>query len=567
MSINNTILKTRIEKRIIPFLDNDLKKKYNVKNDYSFGLIVYFLMQKFDLSVNEAILCVTDGSNDKGIDAIYIDDNLSEINIVQSGFSHNLDKIAIAENKIRLTLKSIFDIFDDKIDKKDVNPFLTTKIQNIIDLATDREGAVKINIYFITNAQFHNDKLNNVEYKQAIGENRNYSIYWYELLNIISMESQSSQTFTTNFKVKSDQYTKATDVGNIRGIVATISSTDLIKIYNDGGFDNVFESNIRNYLGSKPINQRIYDTAIDTKDSKYFWFFNNGISLICNKYTITDSIPGQKNIEIVNPQIINGGQTTKTLVNLENDIKNSLFSEDVKNIFNNIQLLIRIYETEDVNLINQITVGTNTQNAISKQDLQANDEISKSVQSYFEEFSYGLEIKKNEYNTGLRIKNRHFLKYIATQDEILQFYVAIYKERPDRAYISKTKVFEDYFKLIFSEKNQNLANLPQEYLRAFEIGYFIQNQIKNEDISNGNAFLASSSIFLMYVASQVEPNLKNIELDFENLELENVYKKAKNIVKSLVEVRIKRESDLYSHNKYFKTEECKKDFLIWQNDK
>lgn len=562
MSINNTILSTRIEKRIIPFLDIELRKKYNIKNDYGFSLIVYFLMQKFDLSLNEAISCVTDGSNDKGIDAIYIDDNLAEVNIIQSEYLQNLDKIALGENKIRLTLNSIFDIMSGKITKSDVNSFLSSKIQNIIDLAGDVEGAIKINIYFITNTQFPNQRLDNVEYKKAISPDKNYGVYWYELENIIALETENNQIFTTNIKVKEDQYTQATDIGNIRGIVATISSTDLIKIYNEGGFDNVFQSNIRNYLGSKPINTKIYDTAKSPSEAKYFWFLNNGISLICDEYVMTDNIPGQKNIQIVNPQIINGGQTTKTLVNLENDIKNSLFPDEIADVFNNIQLLIRIYQTKDQSIINQITIGTNTQNAISKQDLQANNEISKKIQSYFEEQKYGLEIKKNEYNTGTKIESRKNLKYIATQDEVLQFYVSIYKEKPHNAYISKTKVFEDYFKLIFSESNKNLDILPQEYFRAFQLGYFVQNKIKTENVANGNSFLANSSLFLMYIMSQIEIKLKDITVLFSEIDLDIVYNRAKQITKDLVEARIQKEDRLYSNNKYFKTEECKKDFLI-----
>jgi len=551
-----------VEKRIIPFLDTELRKKYNIKNDYGFSFIVYFLMQKFDLSLNEAISCVTDGSNDKGIDAMYIDDDLAEVNIIQSEYLQNLDKIALGENKIRLTLNSIFDIMSGKITKSDVNSFLSSKIQNIIDLAGDVEGAIKINIYFITNTQFPSQKLDNVEYKKAISPDKNYGVYWYELENIIALETENHQIFTTNIKVKADQYTQVTDIGNIRGIVATISSTDLIKIYKEGGLDNVFQSNIRNYLGSKPINTKIYDTAKNLSEAKYFWFLNNGISLICDEYLITDNVPGQKNIQIVNPQIINGGQTTKTLVNLENDIGGGLFLGRVADVFNNIQLLIRIYQTKDQRLINKITIGTNTQNAISKQDLQANNDISKKIQSYFEEQKYGLEIKKNEYNTGTKIESRKNLKYIATQDEVLQFYVSIYKEKPHNAYISKTKVFEDYFKLIFSESNKSLDILPQQYFRAFKLGYFVQNKIKTENAANGNSFLANSSLFLMYIMSQIEIKLKDTMVLFSEIDLDIVYNRAKQITKDLVEARIQKEDRLYSNNKYFKTEECKKDFLI-----
>lgn len=574
MSINNTILSARIEKRIIPYFNDKLIKKYNIKNNYGFGFIIYFLMQKFRLSLNEALFCVTDGSNDKGIDAVYIDDSLGEVHIIQSEYLQNLDKIALGENKIRLTFSSIFDIMSGKITKSDVNNFLSAKIQNIIDLASDREGAIKINIYFITNTQFPTQKLDNAEYREAISPDRNYDISWYDLSNIHRLETESRQIFTTNIKVKSDEYTWL-NIQNIQGVVATITSTELIKIHELGGLDNVFESNIRNYLGSKPINKKIRETAINQLESKYFWFLNNGISLICDECIISDNIPGQKNIKIVNPQIINGGQTTKTLVALKNEIenrneiKNSLFSESesesVSDLFRDIKLLIRIYQTKDKDLIKKITIGTNTQNAISKQDLEANNNFSQTVQSYFEELYFGLEIKKNEYNTGTKLSLKEKLQYIANQDEVLQFYVSIYKERPHNAYISKTKVFEDYFKLIFSEENKNLMNLPQEYFRAFEIGYFVQNKIKGEDISNGNNFLSNCSIFLLFVMSQIELKLKDTTIHLSDLDLEGIYSQAKKITKNLVEARIKKEDRLYSNNKYFKTEECKKDFLISQN--
>ena len=564
MSINNTILSARIKNRIIPFLSEDIKARHNVKNDYSFGFIVYFLMEKFSLSLNEALFCITDSSNDKGIDAIYINDNLGEVHIIQSEYLQNLKKIALGENKIRLTLSSVFDIMSGKITRFDVNNFLSPKIQNIIDLATDLPSGIKINIHFITNTQFPDNKIDNVEYKKATSQDKNYRIEWYELEKVMGMENESRQIFTTNIKVKEDEYNWLY-IENIQGIVATISATELIKIYHEGGWDNVFESNIRNYLGSKPINTKIYDTAKNKTESKYFWFLNNGISLICDECNISQSIPSQKNIEIVNPQIINGGQTTKTLFKLKEDIESGFFQGDTLELFNKIKLLIRIYRTKNEELIKKITIGTNTQNAISKQDLEANNDISKLVQSYFEDHKYGLEIKKNEYNTGTKINLKQDLGYVATQDEVLQFYVSIYKEKPHNAYISKSKVFEDYFKLIFSEDNKGLAILPQEYLRAFEIGYFVQNRIKSEDISNGNSFLANCSIFLMFVMSQIEPKLKDITIDIGNLNLKSVYDNAKKITKELVEARIKKEDRLYSNNKYFKTEECKKDFLIFQD--
>ena len=555
------LLNAKLKNRVLPYIDDDLRRKFNIKTDESFALIVYFLMAKFDLSVNEAILSITDGANDKGIDAVYIDDGLGEVNIIQSEYKNNPNKIALGENKIRLTLNSIFDILDGKITENDANPLLANKISHLIDLANDVIGALQINVFFITNTQFP-ENINQIpEIKQALGEERNYNLNWLSGGALYNLESESKTVFTSNIKVKEDKYTQATDIGDIRGIVATISALDLIKLFEEAGRDNIFEFNIRNYLGSKPINKNIKKTALDPNKSKYFWFSNNGISLVCDKYTIGTKNPGYKNIELKNPKIINGGQTTKTLVELYEDLKNQLDFQELIKPLDQVEVLMRIYETSDPALINQITINTNTQNAISKQDLQSNNQIAKKMQDYFEEQGYGLEIKRKEYITGTRSKKLSNLRFVATQDEVLQFYVSIYKEQPHKAYISKTKVFEDYFKLIFTENPDD--DLYLKYFRAFEIGYFVQNQVKKTDISNGNSFLTSGGIFLMYVMSQINPDIKNkFNTPISQSELNETFQKAKEVIKHLVQTRIDREKDLYSHNRYFKSEECKKDFIL-----
>ena len=80
--------------------------------------------------------------------------------------------------------------------------------------------------------------------------------------------------------------------------------------------NEVFEENIRAYLGETPVNSKIKSTLQDKSKSKIFSVLNNGITIVTPELTLT---PNSKVIELKNYQIINGCQTSNTLFeNYEN---------------------------------------------------------------------------------------------------------------------------------------------------------------------------------------------------------------------------------------------------------
>src|SRR5699024_6158824 len=72
----------------------------------------------------------------------------------------------------------------------------------------------------------------------------------------------------------------------------------------------LFEENIREYLGgTSGINKGIIKTLKDPEDIGNFFYYNNGITIICS-YAKADS----KKIQIIVPQIVNGCQTVNSIV-------------------------------------------------------------------------------------------------------------------------------------------------------------------------------------------------------------------------------------------------------------
>ena len=73
----------------------------------------------------------------------------------------------------------------------------------------------------------------------------------------------------------------------------------------------LFARNIRGYLGTgTEVNRQMKGTI--ENEPEFFWYYNNGITIVCdNARQIKD---GQTNkLRVINSQIINGQQTTRTL--------------------------------------------------------------------------------------------------------------------------------------------------------------------------------------------------------------------------------------------------------------
>ena len=48
------------------------------------------------------------------------------------------------------------------------------------------------------------------------------------------------------------------------------------------------------------------------KEPEYFWYYNNGITIVCDEAK-QESSRGRQILRVTNPQVINGQQTTRTL--------------------------------------------------------------------------------------------------------------------------------------------------------------------------------------------------------------------------------------------------------------
>jgi hypothetical protein len=252
----------------------------------------------------------------------------------------------------------------------------------------------------------------------------------------------------------------------LKGMVCTALASDVASVVNDDATGAVFDANIRRFLGaSRAVNSDIAATCSDPSTSYQFWFLNNGITIICDDFDPTTD-PDNAHVKIKNLQIINGCQTATALAIAA---KNGDLKADTR-------VLLRIYKTDDPELIDKIVLTTNNQNRISNRDLKANDRVQVDMEEAFCAFDCLYERKVNQY----RNQTVPAGKRIVANEVVAQAYLGIALKRPADARGRKYKVWADYYGQIFSGERVEAHVLSVLILEN------TQNWIKKNNLANSS---------------------------------------------------------------------------------
>jgi len=131
--------------------------------------------------------------------------------------------------------------------------------------------------------------------------------------------------------------------------------------------DELFRFNPRLYLGSNKVNTGIEQTLKNHQQRKYFHLLNNGVTAVCKDSQITDAGEGQRVIRIEDFQVVNGCQTTMTLLNNSAD-----FADDT-------QCLVDLKIIQSQGLRGLVSEATNTQTAILSEDTFSNEKEQQRI--------------------------------------------------------------------------------------------------------------------------------------------------------------------------------------------
>ena len=534
ISLYNIVLTEKIKelKKQIPSQFFDKHDKFEEASKMSITFTIYSIMNILNLSIEDAIENITDKGNDYQIDALVIDDkdDILDIHIFQTKLfnPHDINRLnekCIGERDIRLLSQSIEKIMTGDI-LNNSNEFIESKIEEIRSICASKKVIPFIHVYFVTNGGKEVPENIKEEIKKLELKNNNITSHFISISELLIQKNRQSYKHNVRSEGGIIKYNK----NNIRSIVTNISLNELMDLYNNSGKDRILEDNVRGFLGNVQINKKIQQTAKDSKEGDYFWYYNNGISMICEFFSCSPDNNGNYIITVQNPQIINGGQTTKCLY--------EIYKENINCLNNNAFVLMRIYETNDTQLMSKITESTNSQNAVTIKDLYSKNEIQLLVKQYFDTKGYFLKIREdNNVDTS---------KKIVTNENLIQIYLTLYMDIPHQAKTSRGASFKRYFNQIFSETNENI---PSELYTGYKIWEYVCNRI-NVDKYEDFSLLSHSKYALMYTMKLID---KNILISDNNVDLSPIYLRALGVINYIVDNERKILGKSYSHANLFKS--------------
>jgi hypothetical protein len=268
------------------------------------------------------------------------------------------------------------------------------------------------------------------------------------------------------------------NLGIERSYVINFKSTDFVRAISRF-IPMVFSLNVRQYLGgSNKINKKIKKTITDQNDRNHFWHYNNGITIIADAIEIFQPHSPQNptdtpQIDITNPQIVNGAQTIFTMH------KNSAFLTD------EIQILARVIvvnHTENGKKKKlKISETTNSQSPVNTFDMRSNDRVQVVIQSHFQALNppWFYERKRGEWNNVPRNRAIYADRKICMIDLSQSWYS--YIGCPAKAITQKEELFTDLdiYTEIFSEErdvrlyilSKKIFDLFNDNLSADNLGY------------------------------------------------------------------------------------------------
>jgi len=406
----------------------------NTLKDYH-AFTYWFIETSFGFEKPRILNSICDGTHDKGIDAILIDDIEKKITVIQSKFEHQGEDVQIKDSEVKL-LAAVKNYFRSR---KALGAAVHRSNQVVTRLVTEAFEAIhnknySLELIFVTTHK-NAPHLDELIYETLGFKREEFSIFHYG--RIMELFTEKMRDFTPPlgpyhlpYKDADKTLIRTTDP---KSWVLTVPIEEIRNMVNKFK-DDLFRKNVRNFLGSNRCNKGIQQTLHDVPAS--FWYYNNGITILCDEATLNVE---NKYIRLVNPQIINGCQTVRSIERFHGDVSGDL--------------LVRVIESKDHNFVSAITLYQNTANPVKKRDLKSNDPIQVRLRRELKLRGWYYEIKRGEEYKKMAKKYpaiKQQYAYVVNNEHIAKALAAV-KLGPATAVAKGSEdFFDDYYNALFT---------------------------------------------------------------------------------------------------------------------
>jgi hypothetical protein len=400
----------------------------------------------FNAETEDIVFC--DGAGDGGIDIAFLvmgdiqDDGVSDGNTWYLVQSKHGSAFAGSATILIEGQKVIENLRGNRDNLSSLGSTVSNRIRNFIVNAGAND---KLKLVYATHEPLSESEKRATDDVRTIGRTHLGDLFDIEAISIQTIynrltELQSNVNKTT-VELKANLVSSSDDLWV--GSVSLLNLYEFLKSFKKqtGDLDQLYEKNVRKYLGGGRVVNRGIAQTLKTNPEK-FGLFNNGITVVAEEVTNSDD-----SFLISEPYIVNGCQTTKTIwqVLLEKlDTGASSLSAETEHWRDRLKKGFVIIKLVKVGLqgeaqLTDITRFTNSQNSVSRQDFIALEGNFRTLASLMAStYNIYLEIHRGGWESQKMLQKHSMItsKFIdhVNAFDMLKIYGAAWMSEPGIAF-------------------------------------------------------------------------------------------------------------------------------------
>lgn len=467
--------------------DNKALAKFASRTDLeaygSNGLLLFALQLRWGITDIDGVAAeaLTDASNDKSCDLVYVDRENGRVVVGQGYMTEKSDAEAAPTAKAASLNQAVTWLLSGEL--SGLPDALRSAAEEVRD-ALSQDEIREFHIWYVHNAP----------------ESKNAAEELIQAVNtanaLIKTHFPNTQVEVTWMEIGQSELERI-----YRRTEATIAVTDELEVTVPGGFEtggsnwsayttsvpgawlrgqwdtygeDLMSPNVRSYLGivrsERNINNGIKGTAKDAPDR--FWIYNNGITVLVHDFSVDGpSTDNTFTLKVKGVGIVNGAQTTGSLGTLNESDAAGL--EDA-------QVLTRFVKTDDPEVLGDIIKFNNTQNKIEAADFRSKDDVQERLRSEF------AAVPDSEYRGARRGGMQDAIERPANRlsDRAVAQALAAFQLAPNLAYNETRRIWEEnaiYSKYFSDRVTARHVVFTYSLLRALENAKRKANDVPESD--------------------------------------------------------------------------------------
>ncbi|MBK7825312.1 AIPR family protein [Nannocystis sp.] len=385
-----------------------------------------------ELDEGKAVDCLTDGGEDGGVDAIHVGETLHDsftVWLFQAKYHGSLDGTkAFPAGELSKIIQTVTTIFDPE------KPL--TGMRDIAHAVEDarsriRDGAIPQVQVVLCNNGVRWQKDGDARIAQADLDPR--QVQWEHVNHRRLVELKVPREINTVLAFEGDAAVE--DLSFRRVLVGRLSVRQIAALMHEHG-DLLLERNIRRFLGpNNRVNHDMLTTLATPALRPNFYFYNNGVTMVCRGFQHNSLQARNFAVQVKGLQIINGGQTCKT-------IQRALEARP-EDDYSQAHVLVRLYALgeDDQEIVDKITYATNSQTPIELQDLRANDEVQRRLV---------LDVQAIGYTYVSKRGGARRMEGAIGSAEAAEAIMSVWRQKPHVARTAGMKLFDQYYSQVFT---------------------------------------------------------------------------------------------------------------------